>query len=123
MIDVSGNGGGDTSMAWYSILLDKPYQEEYAKYRRLQAYDDLTVASEVPIDSAHEKWFASIESNANEWHRIGEYLPRLPMFCADGDVRCDGVLEKPKPNDFTGEVSLIIDDNCVSSYSGLAGTF
>jgi hypothetical protein len=121
VIDVSGNGGGDTPMAWYSIVFDKPYQEQYAQYRRLQAYDDPAVASEVPDDPAHENWLAGMrQANAEAWHRVGGYLPPVPMFCADDDTNCDGRLVLPKPNGFTGDVSLIIDDNCVSSCSGFS---
>ena len=121
IIDVSGNGGGDVPMAWYSLILDKPYQEQYAEYRRLKAYDDPAVANELPGDEAHAKWLASLRQRGSDgWRRIGGFLSAVPMFCADEDKNCDGRLLLPKANGFKGTVSLIIDDNCVSSCSGFS---
>ena len=121
IIDVSGNGGGDVPLAWYSLIFDKPYQEQYAQYRRLQAYDDPAVASEIPEDPAHANWLAAVRhGDAEAWNKIGGYLPPVPMFCADEDTNCDGKLVMPELSGFTGDVSLIIDDNCVSSCSGFS---
>ncbi|WP_189052623.1 PDZ domain-containing protein [Aliidongia dinghuensis] len=118
VVDVSGNGGGDVPLPWYSLLFDNPYQEQYAEYRRLRAYDDPAVASEVADDPSHERWIARVRAEA--WHTIGGYLPPVPMFCTDDDENCEGKLATPKPNGFTGVVALVLDDNCISSCAGFS---
>ncbi|ANH67455.1 hypothetical protein ABE85_07500 [Mitsuaria sp. 7] len=121
IIDVSGNGGGDVPLPWYSLLFDQPYQEQYAQYRRLKAFDDPAIAAELPDDQAHERWLAGIKlTNSRAWRNVGGYLPPVAMFCAEEDLTCEGTLVKPKPHGFAGKVSLILDDNCVSSCSGFA---
>lgn len=121
IIDLSGNGGGDIPLAWYSLLFDRPYQEQYAQYRWLSSYDDPSVLNELPDDPAHARWLADLVArNPDARHEVGSYLPPVPMFCSDEDAACEGRLVPPKSHGFTGKVALILDDNCVSSCSGFS---
>lgn len=120
IIDVAGNGGGSDPIAYYKLFFKEPFQEQWAQFKKGEEIEDETLRKSIFWNStAHEISFQNlIKSGGYEKLKAGEFLPKVPMFCADDSKSCSEGKFIPFEHSFDGKISLIVDQYCVSSCDG-----
>lgn len=128
LIDVTSNGGGESPIPYYGILLTKPFQEQYVTFHKIREFEDQRMRralfwSAGDRDGSHELWFKKIVSNGT-WAKIpfGDFLPPVPMFCPYQDRPCDEGSFSTFEHPFRGQVSVLVNSYCFSSCDGFVWT-
>jgi hypothetical protein len=125
IIDVSNNGGGNQPTPYYEVFFDRPYQEQWVRFKKIQELNDANLRSAMFWETnAQEIWFQNVKKEG-VWDATpyGEFLPPVPMFCALEDQDCRLGLFPVRNPGFSGNVSLIVNHACVSSCDALVYTF
>ncbi len=117
VIDVIENYGGNELRAYYEILLDRPFQEQYYRLKKIpELLVDRNRLEMFWGNPAQELWFQKILRNGVFLKTgFGDFLPHTPMFCVDGNLPCDEGVWNPVPHPFKGRVSILVNEWCVSS--------
>ncbi len=116
IIDVTDNHGGNWTIPYYKVLLQKPFQEQFFRIKKFTELSDITVRQGVFWNSEGLlNWFDRLY-NSPAWDqiKIGEFLPMVPMFCASS-TECEKALFEPYSHSFKGNVSVLLNEWCVSS--------
>lgn len=124
VVDLIRNGGGNEPMDYYRMLLHKPFQEQYARFKKIPEIEIFENRySMMNEDPAQELWFQKYK-RSGEWDRIpmGGFTKATPMFCPEPSRPCDEVLFEPKAHHFRGRVSVLVDDGCVSTCDAVVFT-
>ena len=125
IVDVSDNGGGNQITPYYDVFFDRPYQEQWTRFKKIQELNDATLRAAMFWETnSLELWFQNL-TKEGVWDAIpyGEFLPSVPMFCALENEDCrNGLFPVHNPG-FKGKVSLIVNQFCVSSCDGFVYTF
>ncbi|MFZ4712554.1 MAG: hypothetical protein ACOYL6_02470 [Bacteriovoracaceae bacterium] len=124
IVDLIDNGGGNEPIDYYKILLREPFQEQFVKFKKFPEIEDQNLRhSMMNEDPAQELWFQKYVKSG-EWAKIksGEFSKATPMFCADPNKPCDEVLFHPDAHQFTGKVSILLNDSCVSTCDAVVFT-
>jgi hypothetical protein len=114
IVDVTGNTGGDISYPFSKLFIDHPFQTMYASYRRIPELSRPDILKAViwgqkPL----ERWFAQTLAAPSS----GPFTPPVPQFCAESDQLCGEGRFTPLPHQFTGNIVLFTDLDCMSSCS------
>lgn len=117
IIDIAGNGGGESVLAWYQLLFSKPYQSSFVRFKKVREFDNLTVRNSLFWKSNTFADFINILKRDGSFSKIseGEWLPPFPMFCPNDDATCLTEKHEPLTHGFAGRVSLIVDPLCISA--------
>lgn len=120
IIDVIDNGGGDTLIAWYEIFYTHPFQEQYVQFKKFKELDDENIRKELFYqDGGKEIWFSELKkSGTYEKFKTGDFLPKIPAFCANEDKTCTEGLIQPRPNGFKGQIYILVNEWCISACTG-----
>lgn len=120
IIDVLNNGGGNLPIAYYEILFKGQFQEQYYQTKKIPEFEDPRLrAAMIWDDNSHELQFQEYQSSG-VWASLknGDFTPPEPMFCADPNKACTGPMFEAKKHDFNGKVSVMLNENCISSCDG-----
>ena len=120
IIDVLDNHGGNLPIPYYEIIFHGDFQEQYVQFKRTPEFEDKKLRDAIFWnDSSHELQFQEYLLNGI-WNSLsyGEFTPPVPMFCADPEKPCGETTFKAKPHQFTGAVSVMLNEWCVSSCDG-----
>lgn len=120
IIDVLNNGGGNLPIAYYKILFQGKFQEQYYQTKKIPEFEDARLRSAMTWqDPSHELQY-QIYLNNGVWDSLkyGDFTPPEPMFCADPEKPCLGPMFEAKAHDFNGKVHIMLNENCVSSCDG-----
>ena len=125
VLDVSDNGGGNEPTPYYEIFFDRPYQEQWVRFRKIKELDDSSLRNAIFWNTTgQEIWFQNLKKE-KIWDSVvyGDFLPPVPMFCASDSKDCREDLFPVRPHGFKGKVSLILNHSCVSSCDGFVFAF
>jgi hypothetical protein len=120
IIDVADNTGGNTPIPYYEVLLPKPYQEQWVRFRKMpELLDEKLRESLFWGEQGQEIWFQNLQREG-VWDQTawGNFLPPVPMFCPSSEHDCREGLFQVKDHGFRGRVSVITNHWCVSSCDG-----
>lgn len=120
IVDLIDNGGGDTPIAWYQIFYQRPFQEQFVQFKKIQELEDGPIRKDLFYeDNAKEIWFSELKKSGNyNKIKLGQFLPTIPQFCASEDKSCaDGLFEE-RPNGFKGQIYLLVNEWCISTCTG-----
>jgi hypothetical protein len=120
IIDLIDNGGGDDPIAWYKILFKHPFQEQFVEFKKIREIESESVRQNLFYeDKGKEIWFSEIRKNGSyDKVKFGKFLPTIPQFCVFEDKSCAEGSFETRPNGFTGQISLLVNEWCVSTCSG-----
>lgn len=120
IIDVLNNGGGNIPVAYYEILFKGKFQEQYYQTKKTPEFEDQRLrAAMIWDDPSHELQYQEyLTSGLWDALNYGDFTPPEPMFCADENKACIGPLYEARDHDFSGNVSVMLNENCVSSCDG-----
>ncbi len=124
VVDLIDNGGGQETIPYYQILFQRPFQEQYFRLRKMPELLDERIRAGIFWDTVgQEIWFQQF-LKSGEWDRLaeGDFLPPIPMFCADPSKICTEGLTDPREHPFRGRVSVLLNRWCVSSCDAVAYT-
>jgi hypothetical protein len=122
VIDLAGNGGGESAMPWLKLLLVKPFQSMLVRFKKIHEFDSPAVRKALFGNSdAFAQFLGALERDGTLAKiREGDGLPLTPMFCAADDSSCASALHQPRSHGFVGRLSLVIDPYCNSACSTFA---
>lgn len=117
IIDIAGNGGGESVLAWYQLLFSKPYQSSFVRFKKMPEFDNLAVRNTLFWKSNTFPAFVNILKQDGSFSKIreGQWLPPFPMFCPNDDATCLTEKHVPHVHAFSGRVSLVLDPLCISA--------
>jgi hypothetical protein len=120
IIDVIENGGGQAPIEWYQLLLTKPFQEQYVRLRKSAELENDELRHALFWNSReHELWFKELKENGvYEATKPGSFLPPVPQFCARENAPCSEGMFTPFEQPFRGNISILVDQYCISSCDG-----
>jgi len=122
IIDLIDNHGGNEPIPYYKILFRKPFLEQFVRFKKTPEFENENLRNSAFWDeSAHRLWFEKIVSNG-QWAKLkeGEFTEPTAQFCADSAKPCDEAFFQPLEHAFSGKISVMVNDNCVSSCDGFA---
>lgn len=123
VIDVIDNGGGNSPIPYYRLLLLEPFQEQYVQFRKGPELADARLRMN---DNGlfwgvqgQEIWFQRMLKEG-VWDKtpVGQFLPHIPQFCANEEQDCSEGLIRPFEHPFGGRISVLLNQFCVSSCDG-----
>jgi hypothetical protein len=122
VIDLAGNGGGESAMPWLTLLLVKPFQSMQVRFKKIREFDSPALRKALfGSSNAFAQFLGALERDGTLAKiREGDGLPLTPMFCAADDSTCRSALHQPRPHGFAGQLSLVIDPYCNSACSTFA---
>jgi hypothetical protein len=120
VVDVIGNHGGDAPIAWYELLLDAPFQEQYVRFKRFAELERPDLLEEIFWhDGGKQLWLDAVRRDGTfAATPVGAFLPPIPQFCADRKQDCRATKWSPRAHGFRGDVRVLVDPECVSSCVG-----
>ena len=121
ILDLIDNRGGNAPIDYYQLLFSHPFLEQFVEFKKTTEFEDRELRDALFWhDRAHERWFQEFQSSG-EWSRLkaGEFTPPTPQFCADGSQICGSVRFIPFSHSFRGKISLMVNQNCISSCDGM----
>ncbi len=122
VVDVIDNTGGQDPIAYYQLVLAKPFQEQYVRFRKgtelLNQHLRMSPTGIFWSSAGHENWLQRLMSSS-AWSSIpeGDFLPPVPQFCAS-EENCETALWRPRGEGFRGKVSVLMNQWCISSCDG-----
>lgn len=123
IIDLIDNHGGSEPIPYYEILFQKPFQEQYVRFKKIKEFDDeKTRKTGLFWDDPSQELLFQKRFASGEWQKLkeGEFTEPSPMFCADSQTPCDEKLFTPRFHPFRGKVKVMVNEFCVSSCDGFA---
>jgi hypothetical protein len=122
IIDLSGNGGGDTSVPLAQLVVDKPFRPLHAVFRNIPELKQPAVQDELAWgQAALERWFATqVPRMAGVNEQAADFLPPVAEFCTPQDHLCGDHPFQPRDHGFRGQVFLVTDRGCISACSHFA---
>jgi hypothetical protein len=124
IIDVSDNHGGDVPAPITALILDKPFQDLWVQFKKTKEFGNTDFRSQDLIFGRMvEKAFVDL-GVWKHWDKIkyGDFLPPIPQFCVDDGKDCLKDRYQLATHSFSGKVSVIVNQWCVSSCSGFVWT-
>jgi hypothetical protein len=120
IIDVIENGGGQPPIEYYQLLLPDAFQEQYVRLRKSVELEDPTLRRGIFWNSqGHEIWFRNLqEKGVYGATPMGGFLPPVPQFCAEDNRDCSEGRFTPYGHPFLGQVSILVEQFCISSCDG-----
>lgn len=117
IIDIAGNGGGESVLSWYQLLFAKPFQSSFVRFKKVREFDEPAVRQALFWKSNTFADFVDKLTHDGSFSKIreGEWLPAFPMFCPNDDATCLTVKHEPRAHGFVGRVSIIVDPLCISA--------
>lgn len=124
LVDLAGNHGGNAPIEWYTILFPEAFQEQWVIFRKLPEMLNGNIRQQILFwgTPQQEVWFQALRRDGT-WDatRAGDFLPPVPMFCAgDESSNCRDGLFPVRAHGFTGHVTMLLNQWCVSSCDGFA---
>lgn len=122
ILDLIDNGGGDEPMDYYRMLFRKPFLEQYVEFKKIpEIEEDRLRTSMFWEDNGHELWFRR-QKALGAWDHLkkGGFSDPSPMFCADDAHPCGETEFQPFEHRFTGRITVMLNDGCVSTCDGVA---
>lgn len=123
IIDVAGNSGGETVVPWLRLLLNKPFQSSFVRFKRTRDFDELNM-SRALFWNSKGALFQMVEAMkfdvTFERTAVGDWLPAIPQFCAADNATCATTKHLPEAHKFSGRISLVIDPFCNSACANFA---
>lgn len=122
IIDVAGNGGGESVVPWYQLLFTKPFQSSFVRFKKILEFDDPAVRQALFWKANTFADFVGKLKRDDSLSKIseGEWLPAFPMFCPNDDATCLTVKHDPRTHGFSGRASVIVDPLCISACAEFA---
>lgn len=122
VIDLIDNGGGNAPIPYYQVLFGSPFQEQYFRLKKSPEIIEERIRKGIFWGSTGlEVWFQDIlKSGIFSATATGGLLPPVPMFCPDESKNCSDGLFDPWAHPFTGKISVLLNEWCVSSCDGFA---
>lgn len=120
IIDVLDNHGGNLPIPYYQILFKGNFQEQYVQFKKTSELEEKKIREAIFwSDTSHELQFQEYLMNG-VWNSLsyGDFTPPEPMFCADSTKPCSETTFEAKTHQFNGEVSVMLNEWCVSSCDG-----
>lgn len=120
IIDVLDNRGGNLPVPYYQILFKGNFQEQYVQFKKTPEFEDKMLRDAMLWgDSSHELQFQKYLNNGF-WETLayGDFTLPEPMFCADSTKPCSETSFKAKEHDFSAQVYVMLNEECVSSCDG-----
>lgn len=120
IIDVLNNHGGNLPVPYYQILFKGKFQEQYVQFKKTPEFEDKRLRDAILWgDSSHELQFQKYLNNGF-WQSLeyGDFTLPEPMFCADSNKPCSETSFEAKEHDFSGQVYIMLNEECVSSCDG-----
>lgn len=120
IFDVTDNHGGKSPISYYGIFTNKPYQEQYAQYRKIKEFERPDIFQSLFWgDAGKEIWLKNLKTSGNfEKLSEGDFLPPVPQFCANQKKDCTEDLFQPRKHHFKGNIKIIMNQWCISSCVG-----
>lgn len=120
MFDIINNHGGNSPIPYYALFTQKPYQEQYAQFRKIKEFERKDILeSNFWGDKAKEIWFQNIKKDGTyEKTKEGEFLPTVPQFCADQNKDCREGFFQPRKHKFNGKIKILMNQWTISSGVG-----
>jgi hypothetical protein len=120
IIDVLNNHGGNLPVPYYQILSKGKFQEQYVQFKKTPEFEDKRLRDAMLWeDDSHELQFQEY-LNSGFWQLLayGDFTLPEPMFCADSTRPCSETSFEAKEHDFSGQVYVMLNEECVSSCDG-----
>ncbi len=118
IIDVAGNSGGESVVAWLRLLLNAPFQSDFVRFRKIREFDEPNV-NRALFWNSKGALYQSVEALKRDGTfaktREGHWLPAVPAFCPDTKKLCANELHRPREHGFKGKLSVITDPFCNSA--------
>ncbi len=124
IVDIAGNHGGNAPIEWYTILFTAPFQEQWVRFRKIPELENSRIRKQILFwgTPQQENWFqALLRDGTYSSTPRGGFLPPVPMFCAGDDrSNCLNGLFPVRDHGFRGQITLLLNQWCVSSCDGFA---
>ena len=120
IIDVIDNPGGQSPIPYYGLFYSQAYQEQYVQFKKITEFERKDILESLFWgDRGKEIWFENIKKDGTFSNaKNGEFFGQIPQFCANRKKDCREDLFKPRANGFKGQVKILMNQWCVSSYVG-----
>jgi Peptidase family S41 len=117
IIDIAGNGGGESVVPWHGLLFKKPFQTPFVQYKKIREFDQPKVRNALFWGSEISQRFVEELKREGTFAKIreGEWLPKRQMFCPSENSNCNAAQHTPRAHSFSGRVILVIDQFCNSA--------
>ncbi len=117
IVDIAGNGGGESAVPWYQLLFVKPFQSSFVRFKKVREFDHPVTRQALFWKANTFADFVDKLKQQGSFAKIaeGEWLPPFPMFCPNDDATCLTAKHEPRAHGFSGRVSVIVDPFCISS--------
>lgn len=120
VVDVMNNMGGSSPVKWYALFFPDEYQEQYVQFKNIRELDKASFRDALFYsEPGKEMAYAEFKSKGII-NKLGEvdFLPPVQQFCGDSQRDCMNKKFRPRRNQFTGKVSIALDQWCHSSCVG-----
>jgi len=120
ILDVIDNYGGQSPVPYFALFYSQPYQELYVQFKKIDEFEQKEILESLFWgDKGKEIWFENIKKDGSfAQTENGGFLPPIPQFCAEPNKDCREGLFKPRKNNFTGQVKVLMNHWCISSCVG-----
>lgn len=125
ILDVIDNHGGNQNTPYYEVFFDRPHQEQRTRFRKIRELEDPALRDTFFWGTPEQElWFQNIKKEGL-WDSVafGDFLPSLPMFCARKNEDCRIGLFPVKNHGFRGRVTMLVNQECISSCDAFVFTF
>lgn len=120
IFDVINNHGGNAPIPYYQLFFKGKFQEQFVRFKKIRELENDGLRKNIFwSDKAHELSYQRRLKNG-EWDKLkyGEFTTPEPMFCADEKKPCEDTKFQAKKHSFNGNVSIMLNEKCISSCDG-----
>lgn len=120
VFDMIDNHGGNSPIPYYALFTQKPYQEQFAQFRKIKELERKDMLeNNFWGDQAKDIWLQNLKKNGIfDKTPEGEFLPAVPQFCADQKIDCRDGLFQPRRHSFKGKIKILMNQWTISSGVG-----
>jgi hypothetical protein len=126
IIDIMDNEGGEAPINYYSILFNKPFEDEYIKYKKIKEWNDPGFDESLftgDSDGGKMIWMKSLkEDGLYNKIEIGSFFEPIPRACVNSKLDCRVGRFEPAEHRFTGDVHVMLNQFCSLGCSSFAAT-
>lgn len=120
ILDLINNTGGNLPVSYYQLLFHGKFQEQFVRFKKTEEFENDDLRKWIFwTDKSHELSYQRRLKNGS-WNKLkyGEFTAPEPMFCADQEKPCEDSSFSAKKHSFNGNVSVMLNEKCVSSCDG-----
>ncbi len=120
ILDVIDNFGGQSPVPYFALFYSQAYQELYVQFKKIDEFEQKEILESLFWgNKGKEILFENIKKDGSfAQTEIGSFFSPIPQFCAEPNKDCREGSFKPRINNFTGKVKVLMNHWCISSCVG-----